>query len=113
MGAVGVFAGMRVALLEFLWACPAAERGVAGFVPPLISWPLAFVSCVPVLAGRGVTRLEVDAGLEGGFGGVVLEEVCRWGGMEALSPGGLAMEGEDFFGFLSSASAPSLLSIRA
>lgn len=57
---------------------------------------LAFVSCVPVLAGRGVTRLEVDAGLEGDFGGAVLEEVCRWGGMEALSLGGLAVEGEDF-----------------
>lgn len=60
---------------------------------------LAFVSCVPVLAGRDVTeetRLEVEAGLEGVFEGVVLEEVCRWGGMEGLSPGGLAVEGEDF-----------------
>lgn len=42
------------------------------------------------------TRLEVEAGLEGVFEGVVLEEVCRWGGMEGLSPGGLAVEGEDF-----------------
>lgn len=60
---------------------------------------LALGSCVPVPAGRGVTeetRLEVEAGLEGAFGGVVLEEVCRWGGMEGLAPGGLAVEGEDF-----------------
>lgn len=72
---------------------------MAVFVPPLISGPLAFLSCVPVLAGRDVTeeaRLEVEAGLEGVFEGVVLEEVCRWGGMEGLSPGGLAMQGEEF-----------------
>lgn len=51
------------------------------------------------MAGRDVTegtRLEVEAGLEGVFKGAVLEEVCRWGGMEGLSPGGLAVEGEDF-----------------
>lgn len=60
---------------------------------------LAFLSCVPVLAGRDVTeeaRLEVEAGLEGVFKGVVLEEVCRWGGMQGLSPGGLAVQGEQF-----------------
>lgn len=55
---------------------------------------LAFVSCILAMAGRDVTegtRLEAEAGLEGVFEGVVLEEVCRWGGME-----GLAVEGEDF-----------------
>lgn len=41
-------------------------------------------------------RLEVEAGLEGVFKGVVLEEVCRWGGMQGLSPGGLAVQGEQF-----------------
>lgn len=74
-----------------------SEAAFASLASHLLT--LAFVSCVPVLAGREVTeetRLEVEAGLEGVFGGVVLEEVCRWGGMEALSPGGLAVEGEDF-----------------
>lgn len=47
---------------------------------------LAFVSCIPVLAGEAA--LEAQAGLEG-FGGAA----CRRGDME---PGGLAGQGEHF-----------------
>lgn len=60
----------------------------------MLPWPLsqppltlAFVSCIPGLAGEAA--LEAEEGLEGGFGGAE----CRRGDME---PGGLAGQGEHF-----------------